>query len=164
MRLARLVDRKIVDRLRRGQSVALTQMVVHPDRAAAAVALAQHRDDVAMSLSRIVEHRERALQAVAEREIDVSTGGERRQRATVRESQLDLPDRRCDRRGARDFQIQRHTTLQRKGRPQRCPKAATAGPNQPNLTTRPSRRYGSFERSTAAPRMITCEILRVFLM
>src|SRR5689334_15174354 len=94
----------------------------------------------------------------------MSTGGERRQRTATRKGQLDLPDRGCDRRDAHDYQIQRHTTLQRKGRPQTCPKAATAGPNQPNLTTRPSRRYGSFERSTAAPRMITCEILRVFLM
>ncbi len=103
--LAGLVEREVVERRRAREPVALAQVIVHPGRAAAALDLAQHGDHVAVGLGGVVEQRIRALDAIAERHVDVGAG---RERAAAQPSahKLDLLDRGRHRDQPLDFKVQ----------------------------------------------------------
>ena len=125
MALARFVERKIVDGRGGYEGVAGPQMIVHPGRAAAAVGLAQHRDDVTVGLGAIIEQRIGSRLAVAERDIDMRARRETRQRPAGRGHQRHRLDARRDRLDAGDLERERHGDL---------PAALRSGPMMHRIT------------------------------
>ena len=85
-------QREVVLRRADLQHVAFAHQFVHRQRAAARGRVAQHADQVAVRLGRVVAQRVLARQAVRQVHVDVRAGRERRQRRAVHADQLESED------------------------------------------------------------------------